>query len=127
MKIAALIGICLFVGLSAEPAFCLSRFERSSQEKQKEAGKIIPLSHEPLQFGQRRGGVPEDWPERYEHQHDPENIRLMARLGSRYERLHFYKGFGLAFEMPEIRRSAEVAKLMHELGMKVSLYVGGSM
>ncbi|MFH1068105.1 MAG: beta-galactosidase [Candidatus Glassbacteria bacterium] len=127
MKKLVMFGTVLLVALASTAAFCQSRFERSALEKQKEAAAITHPSHEPLQFGQRRGGVPEDWPQRYDRQHDPENVRLLARLGSRYERLHFYKGFGLAFEMPEIRRSAEMTRVMHGLGMKVSLYVGGSM
>jgi hypothetical protein len=65
--------------------------------------------------------------ELYIKQHEPENLRRMARLGSRYGRLHFYKGFGLEFEMPEMRRAAKAAEIMHELGMEVSLYVGGTM
>jgi len=109
------------------PLCGMSRFEKSALEKRKKAAGIVRLSHEPLQFGLRRGGMGEDWPERYEKQHSEENLRLMAGLGSRYERLHFYKGFGLQFEMPEIRRSMEAARIMHDLGMKVSVYVGGSM
>lgn len=109
------------------PLLGLSRFEKSALEKQKKAANIVYLSHEPLQFGLRKGGTGEDWPERYEKQHAAENFRLMASLGSRYGRLHFHKGFGLQFEMPEIRRTMQAARIMHDLGMKVSVYVGGSM
>jgi len=105
----------------------LTKFEKRALEKQQIAKNIVFFSHEPLMFGLRRGGVPENWPERYERQHSPENIRLMAKAGWRYGRLHFYKGFGLETEMPEIRKSMEAARLMHKLGMKVSLYVGGTM
>jgi len=119
-----LASILLLAAFSAEE---LSRFERSSLEKQEEAQKILFLTHEPMQFGLRRGHVSEDMPDRYLKQHEPENLQRMARLGSRYGRLHFYKGFGLDFEMPEMRRAAQAAQIMHELDMKVSLYVGGTM
>ena len=105
----------------------LSRFEKSTLEKQKMAENAVWPSHEPLQFTQRKGGGAEDWPGRYGRQDSPANLRLLAGLGARYERLHFYKGFGLQFEMPEIRKSMKAAGLMHGLGMKVSLYVGGTM
>ena len=116
--------IFIFAGFASDE---MSRFERRSLEKREEAGKILWLTHEPVHFGLRRGRVSEDMPERYLKQHEPENLERMARLGSRYGRLHFYKGFGLDFEMEEMRRAARAAEVMHDLGMKVSLYVGGTM
>ncbi|MBN2288912.1 MAG: beta-galactosidase [Candidatus Glassbacteria bacterium] len=104
-----------------------SRFEKSALEKQELAEKVVWFSHEPLMFSRRRGRMYEDQAQVYQHQHDPENVRLMAALGARYGRLHFYKGIGLETEMPEIRNSMRTAALMHQLGMKVSLYVGGTM
>ncbi len=84
-------------------------------------------NHEPLVFYLRRGKRDENWPEIYERQHSPENVKAMADAGVRYGRLHFYKGFGLATEMPEIRKTQQMADLMHKHGMKVSLYVAGTM
>ncbi len=63
----------------------------------------------------------------YDRQHDPDNIQLMADVGVRSARLHFWKGLGLDMEKAEIRKSQQMAELMHKLGMKVSLYVGGTM
>ena len=109
------------------PLAGLSKFERSALEKQEIAKNIVWFNHEPLAFPLRRGNLSEDWTEIYERQHTPENIALMAKIGARYGRLHFYKGFGLAYEMPEIRKSAEASRIMHSHGMLVSLYVGGTM
>lgn len=122
-----LIPLASLLTLTVFSAERLSRFEKSSLAKQEEANKIIFLTHEPIHFNLRRGRGSEDMMERYLKQHERENLERMARLGSRYGRLHFYKGFGLDFEMPEMRRAATAAELMHELGMKVSLYVGGTM
>ncbi|MBW7996496.1 MAG: hypothetical protein FVQ81_08020 [Candidatus Glassbacteria bacterium] len=104
-----------------------SRWERLAAEHRAQAREIIRFSHEPIQFNIRKGKLSEDWLSTYEKQHTRKQIALKAKLGGRYERLHFYKGYGLEFEMPEIRKSVSTAALMHEYGMKVSLYVGGSM
>jgi len=117
----ALLALCC----SSLPAE--SRFERAAREKKARAAEVVWFSHEPLMFSQRKGKMPEDWPERYERQHSPENIARMAALGARYGRLHFFKGFGLETEMPEIHNSMRAAESMHGQGMKVSLYLGGTM
>ncbi len=121
--------------LSVQLSLCLipfdtaaeTRFEKSALEKQETAKQIVWFSHEPLMFSRRRGRMFETQADIYERQHDPQNVRLMARVGARYGRLHFYKGFGLETELPEIRNSMRTAELMHQLGMLVSLYVGGTM
>src|SRR5690606_28760606 len=80
-----------------------------------------------LRFYLRRGRRAENWPQIYERQHSAENVRAMADAGVRYGRLHFYKGFGLEMEMPEIEKTRAMADLMRKHGMKVSLYVAGTM
>jgi hypothetical protein len=75
----------------------------------------------------RRGRRAENWPQIYERQHSEENVKAMADAGVRYGRLHFYKGFGLQMEMPEIEKTRAMADLMRKHGMKVSLYVAGTM
>jgi len=104
-----------------------TRFEASAAGKRKIASAIVWPNHEPLVFYLRRGRMAENWPEIYESQHTPENVRLMADAGVKYGRLHFYKGLGLEMEMPEIRKSMGMAELMRAHGMKVSLYVAGTM
>ena len=105
----------------------ISRFVQSAQRKQAITENIVWFNHEPLVFYLRRGHMMENWPETYEQQHHPENIRLMNDAGVTYGRLHFYKGLGLKMEMEEIKRSQKVAQIMHKYGMKVSLYVAGTM
>jgi hypothetical protein len=113
--------------LAVPPQQAESRFERAAREKQAASQKIAWPNHEPVAFYLRRGRHAEDWIEAYERQHAPENVRLMAKAGVRYGRLHFYKGFGLNLEMPEIEKSRKMSELMHQLGMKVSVYVAGTM
>jgi len=69
----------------------------------------------------------ENWPQFYEAQHAPENIKMMAELGTTMQRLHFYKGYGLDMEMVEIEKTIKMAELMHKLGMQVSIYIAGTM
>jgi hypothetical protein len=104
-----------------------SRFERSARQKQAKAAKISWPNQEPPMFMLRRGNHSEDFIEINERQHDPDNIQLMAEVGVRSARLHFWKGLGLDTQMPGIRKSQQMAELMHKLGMKVSIYVGGTM
>ena len=58
---------------------------------------------------------------------DPENIKRMSDAGVRWGRIFFYKGFGLQYEKAHMDVARRVADQMHGLGMKVSLYVGGTM
>jgi hypothetical protein len=51
----------------------------------------------------------------------------MAAAGIRYARIHFYKGLGLQAEGPEIERTRRTVTLMHQHGMKASLYMAGTM
>ena len=104
-----------------------TRFEKISHKNQRIVKQIVWPNHEPLIFYLRRGRHMENWPEIYERQHSPENIRLMYEAGVRYGRLHFYKGFGLDMELPEIRKSQQMSDIMHNYGMKVSLYMAGTM
>jgi hypothetical protein len=104
-----------------------TRWEKSARARQEAAQGIIWFNHEPLIFPLRRGGHFENWQDLYEQQHSAENIVAMARAGVRYGRLHFYKGLGLKLEMPEMLKTREAAERMHAQGMKVSLYVGGTM
>jgi len=118
----AILFVCTCVLLHGE-----SRFEKRAAQKREVAAKIAWFSHEPIQFTLRRGNHPENYVEYYERQHEPANVQMMADAGVRYGRLRFYKGLGLQYEAENIRQSAEVADLMHKLGMKVSVYVAGTM
>ncbi|HUQ93402.1 MAG TPA: hypothetical protein VM120_17095 [Bryobacteraceae bacterium] len=104
-----------------------TRWGRSARRKKEVTKTVSWPSHEPLEFYLRRGRHDENWPELYELQHTPRNIQAMADGGVRYGRLHFYKGFGLQMETPDIQKTQRMAELMHQHGMKVSLYVAGTM
>jgi hypothetical protein len=127
MKHTLFVALLALACLSALPAPSETRFERRAQRNREIARNVVWPNHEPLLFYLRRGRRAEEWPRTYERQHDPDNIRQMAEAGVRSGRLHFYKGFGLNLEMPEIEKSRQMAELMHKLGMKVSVYVAGTM
>jgi len=120
--LAILFWVLFPAGTQAE-----TRFEKSARQKRQIAKTIIWPRHEPLVFYLRRGRRMENWPQFYQAQHAPENVRMMANAGSKMERLHFYKGYGLDVEMPEIEKTKQMADLMHKLGMQVSIYVAGTM
>jgi hypothetical protein len=120
--VSTLVLICLDICVFAE-----TRFEKSARQKQQLAEKIVWPNHEPLVFYLRRGRRMENWPQVYERQHDPDNVKMMADVGSKMERLHFYKGYGLDYEMGEIEKTIKMSELMHKLGMQVSIYVAGTM
>jgi hypothetical protein len=112
---------------AAEDAAGQTRWERRAQQKQKLAQGVIGLTHEPIEFLMRRGDHFDDEPEHYQQLCDPENIKRMAAAGMGYGRLFFYKGFGLEYERTNMETAKKAAALMHQLGMKVDLYVGGTM
>jgi hypothetical protein len=88
---------------------------------------ITWLTHEPIEFIIRRGDKVPDLEKHYQLMCDPENINRMAAAGVRWGRIFFYKGFGLEYEKGHMDVARRVADQMHGLGMKVSLYVGGTM
>jgi hypothetical protein len=104
-----------------------TRWERRAQEERELTKDVTWLNHEPPVFLFRRGDHFDDEPERYERMCDPENLKRMAAAGVRFGRIFFYKGFGLEYERPDIERAKHVADVMHQLGMKVGLYMAGTM
>ncbi|HWB82506.1 MAG TPA: beta-galactosidase [Bryobacteraceae bacterium] len=104
-----------------------TRWQRTAQQQREMTRGVTWFTHEPLFFLLRRGDHFDDEPQRYEQMYEPANIRRMAAAGVRYARMMFYKGFGLSYEQADMNRDIEAAKLMHQLGMKVSLYMAGTM
>ena len=104
-----------------------TRWARSAQRKLEQTKDVTWLTHEPLDFLLRRGDHGDDEPTRYARMVDPDNIKRIADAGVIWSRIFFYKGFGLEYEKPHIDQAKRAADLMHQLGMKVSLYVGGTM
>ena len=105
----------------------LTRWQLRADQKRKLAGGITWLTHEPIEFLIRRGDKTPDLAQHYQQMCDPENIKRMSAAGVRWGRIFFYKGFGLQYEKNHMDIARRVADQMHSLGMKVSLYVGGTM
>ncbi|MGD0654044.1 MAG: alpha-amylase family protein [Thermoguttaceae bacterium] len=108
-------------------AFIQTRWQQSAQQKRELTRDVIWLTHEPLDFLMRRGEHFDDEADRYQRMCDPENLKRMAGAGVRWGRLFFYKGFGLEYEKPHIEQAKRTAEIMHQLGMKVALYMAGTM
>lgn len=104
-----------------------TRWQIGAAQKQALLQGVEPLTHEPLQFLMRRGDHFDDEAARYERMVDPENLKRLAAAGARWGRLPFYKGFGLEYERDNMRKDVQTAALMHRLGMKVALYMAGTM
>ena len=104
-----------------------TRWQISAEKKQQLVKDVIWTTHEPLEFLLRRGDHFDDEPARYAHMYDPENFKRMAAAGVRSARLYFYKGFGLEYERPNMERDIRAAAELHRLGIKVSLYMAGTM
>jgi hypothetical protein len=104
-----------------------TRWASSAQRKLEQTKNVTWLTHEPLDFLLRRGDHFDDEPARYARMVDPDNIKRMADAGVVWGRIFFYKGFGLEYERPHMDQAKRAADLMHQLGMKVSLYIGGTM
>ena len=111
----------------AAPASTTTRWQTRAATKRELAQGITWLTHEPIEFILRRGGNAVTEAEHYKKMCDPENIARMAKAGVKWGRIFFYKGFGLAAEKTHIDQAHAVADQMHSLGMKVSLYIGGTM
>ena len=105
----------------------LTRWARSAQRKREQTQGVVWTTHEPIDFLLRRGEHEADIEEHYATMLSPANIQKMADAGVAWGRLFFYKGFGIEYERPAMEQSKKVAEQMHKLGMKVSLYMGGTM
>ncbi len=119
----------LTAGLVLPAPAAPTRWEESAARKKELTKDVVWLSHEPLQFQLRRGGSEhrEDDGQTYATMVSPENIRRMAAADVRFSQIYFYKGFGIDYERPNFETAKRAVALMHELGMKTSVYVGGSM
>ena len=120
-----LLMCCLWIYNSAAAAE--TKWQRRAEEKQKIAKDIVWLTHEPIAFLMRRGDHYDNEPERFKQMCSRENIQLMADAGVKWDRIFFYKGFGLEYERPHIDQAIKTAEIMHELGIKVSIYMAGTM
>jgi hypothetical protein len=120
-------AVYLFSAVAAIAQTAPTRWERSAEQKRALTKDVVWLTHEPLEFLLRRGDHYDDEPARYARMYDPANLQRMVDAGDRYGRIYFYKGFGLEFERNNMETAKKAAALMHSLGMKVSIYMAGTM
>ncbi|HEY3760498.1 MAG TPA: beta-galactosidase [Verrucomicrobiae bacterium] len=104
-----------------------TRWAREAAANRAASENIVWLTHEPLNFLLRRGDHFDDEPQIYAEMADPTNLQHMADAGVRYAMIYFYKGFGLEYEKSSMEQSKRIADQLHKLGIKVGLYVGGTM
>ncbi len=117
----------LVVVTAAQGATNETRWERSALEKKQLAREVVWTTHEPPEFLQRRGDHFDDEAAHYAQMYTAENLQRMADAGVRWGRLYFYKGFGLEYERANMEKTKAAAAIMHKLGMKVALYMAGTM
>lgn len=92
------------------------------------AAETVFPTHEPIWFYRNRGTASPAEKHRAIHYKDPENIDKLCRLGMYMpKRAQFFKGFGLVRERPYIDEIVTYAKELHQRGMMISIYVGGTM
>ncbi|MCD6364603.1 MAG: beta-galactosidase trimerization domain-containing protein [Planctomycetes bacterium] len=85
-------------------------------------------THEPLWFYRNRGTASPATEAKTSRYQTLENVEIMDEMGLQLpKRAHFFKGLGLINERPYIEKTIEYAKLLHDRGMLVSVYVGGTM
>jgi hypothetical protein len=104
-----------------------TRWEKSARQKNEQTKGITWMTHEPIDFLCRRGDHFDDEAARYQQMCEPENIKRMAAAGVRFGRIYFYKGFGAEYERANMEQDKRTAEIMHQCGMKVGLYMGGTM
>lgn len=83
---------------------------------------VMSGNQEPLIFMRRAGYAGAGFAERYLAGHSEEAVKRMADSGITRFRMHFFKGFGLKHERPEIDMSVRMSELCHKHGIRVQLY-----
>ena len=80
-------------------------------------------NHEPTIFVVRRGGQRLDARERNDAAENEETLRRLKEQGVEVFHTHFYKGFGMAAEMPGMEQTKRTAEAAHRIGLKVDTYL----
>ncbi len=79
--------------------------------------------HEPYIFVLRRGGEALDARKIHDWNQSKTLIRQLKEQSVEVFHTHFYKGFGMAAEMPEMLETKRAAEVAHQYGMKVDTYL----
>ena len=77
-------------------------------------------------FRLRKGGNPLWAEQQYDRAHSEEAVLKLKELGATLAILHFYKGFGLEAEKEHIQDAKILASLCKKHGIRVGVYVGGT-
>jgi hypothetical protein len=80
-------------------------------------------NHEPTLFVVRRGGQRLDARELNDAAESEAALRRLKEQGVEVFHTHFYKGFGMAAEMPGMEQTKRTAETAHKLGLKVDTYL----
>src|SRR5205814_271311 len=78
-------------------------------------------------FRRRVGGETVDMEQQYAKQHTEEAVRKLKELGVTIAIIHFYKGFGLKAEAPQLDDARKLAALLHKNNIRVGVYVGSTL
>ncbi len=124
-KRVVLVWLCLVGPVCAEP-LTLPLDERPAWLRQE--GIVMAGSWEPLLFRVRRDGSSGYTPTAeqraaYQREHSPEMVARLKGLGVNFVMMHCYKGGGLVAEQESMADAVRFAKLCHEAGLRVGVYV----
>ncbi len=127
MRVRRLLLLCFWmVGLVQAETLTLPLNERP--EWLRREGIVMAGSWEPLLFRVRRDGSAAYTPtqaqrDAYEREHSPEMVARLKSSGVNFVMMHCYKGFGLSAERESMEDAVRFAKLCHEEGLHVGVYV----
>lgn len=79
--------------------------------------------HEPYMYVLRRGGESLDARKIHDWNQSEALIRQLKDQGVEVFHTHFYKGFGMTAEMPEMLETKRTAEIAHRYGMKIDTYL----
>lgn len=77
-------------------------------------------------FQLRVGGSPVWMEELYKRQGSTQTVKALKDAGVTLAVIHFFKGFGLKAEHEHIEVATALARLLHQNGIRVGLYVGST-
>lgn len=94
-------------------------------------GIVMAGSWEPLYFRVRRDGAPDYTPTpeqraAYEREHSPEMIARLKEIGVNFVMMHCNKGGGMEAERESMADAVRFAKLCHDNGLRVGVYVSSA-
>lgn len=120
--------LCLTAAVQAE-VLTLAPEQRPAWLAQE--GIVMAGSWEPLYFRARRGGAADYTPTveqraAYDREHSPEMVARLKALGVNFVMIHGNKGGGLEWERESMADAVRFAKLCHDQGMRVGVYVSSA-